>query len=417
MLVRLIFKRKGLGKNVRAAIGVVLISSLLLVNWPLVPFLHFLPGIREVNAAQFGRPDGTVSAGSWTAVGAATLHEATDEVTANDDTDYADAAGVNTTAELSLSNVTDPVSSTGHIVRWRYKPAGSAAAERIVVDLYQGTTLIRTSGNVTGTRGVYNDASFTLTATEADSITDYTDLRLKINTTNLGASESMRVTWLELEVPDAQPNVDQLRYRWRNDDGAEDAGTALVDENTLYSGLEKNTNIRLRFQVKNTGGGAATSYNYRLEWAARVGASCDTDESYAAVPDTATTEHFEMTLTGNYTDQTNSTNVTTGAGVLTNPSGTFVAGKLVEETSNQTNAITLTNEQYTEVEYNFIANNNATDSGNYCFRLTNAGTALNAYTVYAALALAAAAGPTTDQCMRHCNWFNGGTEQGFFWAD
>ena len=190
-----------------------------------------------------------------------------------------------------------------------------------------------------------------------------------------------------------------------------------MDENTLYSGLEKNTNIRLRFQVKNTGGGAATSYNYRLEWAARVGASCDTDESYAAVPDTATTEHFEMTLTGNYTDQTNSTNVTTGAGVLTNPSGTFVAGKLVEETSNQTNAITLTNEQYTEVEYNFIANNNATDSGNYCFRLTNAGTALNAYTVYAALALAAAAGPTTDQCMRHCNWFNGGTEQGFFWAD
>ena len=42
-------------------------------------------------AAQFARPDGTISPGApnpWTAAGAATLHEATDEAAPNDDADY-----------------------------------------------------------------------------------------------------------------------------------------------------------------------------------------------------------------------------------------------------------------------------------------------------------------------------------------
>ncbi|MCX6702980.1 MAG: hypothetical protein NTW60_03895 [Candidatus Wolfebacteria bacterium] len=162
------------------------------------------PGFAE--AAQFGRPASTVSAGSWTAVNAPTLHEATDEVTANDDTDYANTT-VNTTAELKLSSVADPQVNSGHTVRWSFNPAGSGGAEQIVFDLYQGGTLIRSSGNINGARGTYNVGSFTLTGPEADSINDYSDLRLRITTPNLGASDSMRVTWLEFEVPDASVNV------------------------------------------------------------------------------------------------------------------------------------------------------------------------------------------------------------------
>ena len=210
-------------------------------------------------------------------------------------------------------------------------------------------------------------------------------------------------------------NTEQLNYRWRSDDGAEDVGTSLVAQDTAYSGLVKNTNIRLRFLVNNTGGDAG-NINYRLDWAARVGASCDTDETYAAVPDTATTEHFDMVTTIHYTDLTSSTNVTTGAGVITNPSGTFTAGKLVESTSNSTGNISMTTDHYAEIEFAFQANNNGTAEGNYCFRVSNAGTALTTYTLYAALQLASE-GPTVDQIMRHGNWFSGGTEQDFFWAD
>ncbi|MCZ6460975.1 MAG: hypothetical protein O6705_01915 [Actinobacteria bacterium] len=46
--------------------------------------------------------------------------------------------------------------------------------------------------------------SFTLSAAEADAITDYADLRIKFDITfNAGISEdrNARMTWAELEVP------------------------------------------------------------------------------------------------------------------------------------------------------------------------------------------------------------------------
>ncbi len=171
------------------------------------------------------------------------------------------------------------------------------------------------------------------------------------------------------------------------------AATWAQTEDAVHTGLAKSTNIRLRFQVDNTGG-SASAYNYRLEWAAQSG-TCDTaysGESYAAVPDTATTEHFDMTLSGSsfYVDGDPTTAQLTNAEAYT-----FVAGDQVESTSNQSGAITLAQNQYTEVEYVFQANTNATDGGVYCFRVTNAGTALNSADVIAQVTLAGGgAGPT-----------------------
>jgi hypothetical protein len=51
--------------------------------------------------------------------------------------------------------------------------------------------------------------------------------------------------------------TDQLNYRWRNDDGAENAGTSLVAQDTALSGMVKNTNYRLRVLVNVTGGNAS----------------------------------------------------------------------------------------------------------------------------------------------------------------
>mgnify|MGYP001557973030 FL=1 len=156
-------------------------------------------------------------------------------------------------------------------------------------------------------------------------------------------------------------------------------------EDAVHTGLAKSTNIRLRFQADNTGG-SASNYNYRLEYAAQSG-TCDTaysGESYIAVPDVAGTEHFDMTLSGSslYVDGDPTT------AKLTADALTFVAGDTVESTSNQSGAITLGNNQYTELEYVFQANSNATDGGVYCFRNTNAGTALNSADVMAQVTLA-----------------------------
>lgn len=171
------------------------------------------------------------------------------------------------------------------------------------------------------------------------------------------------------------------------------AATWRQAEDIVETGLAKSTNIRLRFQIDNTGG-SASAYNYRLEWAAQSG-TCDTaytGESYAAVPDVPTTQHFDMTLSGSslFVDGDPTTAQLSNAEAFT-----FVAGDQVESTSNQSGAITLAQNQYTEVEYVFQANTNATDGGVYCFRVTNAGTILDSADVIAQVTLAGGAASLT----------------------
>jgi len=116
--------------------------------------------------AQFARPDGTVSAGGWTAAGAPSLHEALDESTANGDTDYASAT-TNTTGEVSLSDVTDPQTNTGHVIRFSIQSFGSGARERCAIELYQGGTSIANS-NAEQSRGAYGTFTVNLSTVEAD---------------------------------------------------------------------------------------------------------------------------------------------------------------------------------------------------------------------------------------------------------
>ncbi len=168
--------------------------------------------------------------------------------------------------------------------------------------------------------------------------------------------------------------VIQSDYRWRFDDGNETSGSSLAAQDTTAT-INYGTNIRLRVLVTNSGD--TNSYSYRLEYAPYAN-GCG---SWTTVPATATTEHFNMWNTSNYTDQAASTNVASGPAVITDPSGfSFTAGKLVSNTSNSA-TVSLTAGQFTEIEYAIQANSNAT-FGSYCFRVTNAGTPLDGYTNY-----------------------------------
>ena len=68
-----------------------------------------------------------------------------------------------------------------------------------------------------------------------------------------------------------------------------------------------------------------------------------------------------------------------------------------------------------------LTDNNSPAGTTYCFRAVKSdGNAINTYTQYPEITTAAGGGaytPTTDDVMRHGNSFNGGTEQGFSWAD
>jgi hypothetical protein len=150
--------------------------------------------------AQYARPDADISNTGWVQSTGSTLYECLDEVSYSD-ADYITSDTVSESCMLRLSDVTDPASSTGHVIRLRATATGTATAEKLTYRLYQGGTLI---GGVTGAsiaRNTYNEYTYTLLAAEADAITDYTDLRLQFQVTTLAAGETISISWACLEVP------------------------------------------------------------------------------------------------------------------------------------------------------------------------------------------------------------------------
>ena len=176
----------------------------------------------------------------------------------------------------------------------------------------------------------------------------------------------------------ANPNVVQEHYRWRNDNGSESAATWKAAQDTRITGQDRNENIRLRFAIANTAQyTSADNYQYLLEY------STGTTGPWAAVPVSAGSDPFEMTATSYYADGANTTNQLTG-------SGTFAAGRCVEDTSNATANYSLSQGDYTEFEYCFQATSNALRSGTYYFRLTNDRSDLDGYDRYAEVVIAPA---------------------------
>jgi hypothetical protein len=138
------------------------------VSWGAGPVIILPVTVTTQNLA----PVSDVSAGSWTPSSGTDLYAMLDE-TAYSDADYIYATSA-TTCTLALASGSDPSSSTGHILRYRLL-AGSG---KIAVTLKQSTTTIASWGPHTLT-GAAQDFAQTLTSGEADSITDYTALRVE----------------------------------------------------------------------------------------------------------------------------------------------------------------------------------------------------------------------------------------------
>jgi len=143
--------------------------------------------------------------GSWDDQDAGTtdLYQVVDESLV-DDTDYvrspADPAAA--AIELALTNITDPLSSSHHRVEYRYsKDAAAGRTIQLTVELRQGA-VVKASTVLAGIAETWVTGSFDLTATEADSITDYSDLRLRFTAqvSGAGAARRARVSWARLTI-------------------------------------------------------------------------------------------------------------------------------------------------------------------------------------------------------------------------
>jgi hypothetical protein len=131
--------------------------------------------------AQFGRPEADIVA--WAS---GTFADIDESVASDAEYVSSDSAPNNDVYVTRLSDMEDPVASTGHIVRYRYrKNAAGGAQIDLTVQLRQGYVNEGSPGTLieewvhTDISETFTTQAQTLGATEADAITDYTDLFLR----------------------------------------------------------------------------------------------------------------------------------------------------------------------------------------------------------------------------------------------
>jgi hypothetical protein len=188
-------------RNLRVLAVLLFIVAWLFSGYPQV--FNFPPSWQFVLAAQFGRPDSnTGSSGTWSgsyaSINSATPDDGTSITAAN-------TIGVGAYFEVGLSDVDDPGILTGHIVRYRYGVVGGGNRQYgFQVTLLQGSTSIASWTHAGVTAGPFQ-ANQTLSTAEANSITDYTNLRIRFTITgNSGGGPRVpHWYWAEFEVPDA----------------------------------------------------------------------------------------------------------------------------------------------------------------------------------------------------------------------
>ena len=138
-----------------------------------------IPLFRPVIAAQFLRPIADIANSGWTPSTGSDLFACIGEAVRNDTT-YISATAPGAICEVLLGTSSgDPLSSINHLPRI----VMSAGAGGIILRLKQGATLIKawTYASLAASDTLYEP---TLTAGEIDSISDYANLRLEMETTS-----------------------------------------------------------------------------------------------------------------------------------------------------------------------------------------------------------------------------------------
>jgi hypothetical protein len=176
-------------------------------------------------------------------------------------------------------------------------------------------------------------------------------------------------------------NMEQAHYHWRQNTATETASYAhTFNEDVPLLDVTQSLPYRLRFGIENNGGTTTTGYQYRIEYAEKSG-HCTTSTGWTNVGDAGGA--WDMSAVSQLTEAANTTNIAIPIGGVSNANATFLSTNGGQrETTSQTGALTLTNTQYVEFEYSIVASTTAVQGATYCFRVTNAGTPLDTYSVY-----------------------------------
>ncbi len=303
------------------------------------------------------------------------------DVSADDNTNY-DELGTTTAKYAVINFAAKHANNTDAItVNWNGQSDVSPVFSTVYLQVYKygstnsWVTVDSNSAAATGT-------DFTISANLNSSLSEYygasnwTYWRVYQD----AGDQNLKSDYFNAGFAPPVPEIAQIHYRWRNDDGSETTADWLEAEDigspTASSSVEIGDNVRLRVEVANVGGGDATNYNYRLEYATSTG-NCSTDPGGWLTVLADSSGHWQMATSSYFTDGDPTTSQFDNT-----ESYSFVEGDMVASSSNSSENIILSEGEYTEVEYVIKATANAQGAGTYCLRTTNAGVSLDAYDIF-----------------------------------
>ncbi len=170
-----------------------------------------------------------------------------------------------------------------------------------------------------------------------------------------GGGQAVTQVWMEVDYTAA--STEQEGFRWRADDGSETTATWLANQDTDITRAES-LNTRLRILLNTTG--TADPRQYILFY------KLSSDGTYIPVPTSGSTA-ITMSASANITASGEATTfqLAAPAGKATSD---FDAGRMQDD-ENPADSVTISADDYTEMEWSLIANAAAVDSGVYQFRV------------------------------------------------
>ena len=272
---------------------------MVIVGLGLIGFLH------PAFALQYERPDG-VASGDW----ASGSYTEIDESVRND-ADYTKSSRLaksqTDVVTFTISDVTDPNVSTGHIIRYTYKEdALGSNSPSLIIRLLQGTTQITSWTQSSPLPSSFTLSTRTLTTAQANAITNYTNLRLEFTAScsascsnTVANTDSVSVSWAEFEVPNAIPSgvteltatavsTSQINLSWTapSDGGSPITGYKIDRESPVgggWSTIVANSGSTST-TYSNTGLTDNTQYNYRVSAINSIGTGSASAPANATTP-------------------------------------------------------------------------------------------------------------------------------------
>jgi hypothetical protein len=159
-------------------------------------------------APQFSRPGTLISNTGWIATAGTELWDMLDEVVPDEAasataTPLPPLPAPGNSFTVGLAPLADPLTSAGHVIHLRGRKPQTGIRIDGTVELLEGGTVVATLPIANLASVTWTDYSYTLSPAEADAITDYAALQLRVTlwSTGTGTNRLGTVTQAYVEVP------------------------------------------------------------------------------------------------------------------------------------------------------------------------------------------------------------------------